>query len=230
MEEPDHISATYFWGSLIRIDIFEAPSSLGLVFFGASALKVHSFPLLRPEATAEGHQTEGDVLRSVVNGEMMDRIVSTRFLQNVEGLQNGQAFKPVSRFEDVNSDLLMDDATLPVCAIETPESSVGSHEEAVKDEVLTDVDVTKAFFGRDCVLKTGWAVAKSFEIECQGFEENLADISVSGLPGWISLAVPSMIKNRDRRWLRGRVWAPKGVEVFLRTPIPVIHPLNRNVL
>ena len=226
MDEPDRISATYFWGGLVRIDIFEAPSSLGLVFFGASALKVHAFPLLRPDATAEGHRTEGDVLRSVVNGEMMDRIVSTRYLEDVERLQNGQASASISDFEDLKSDLLIEDAPLSPHRVEAQEKSIGSRNETVEDEAATDVDATKAFFGRDRVLETGWAVAKSFQIECLGFEENLADISVSGLPGWISLAVPYMSKDRDRGWLKGRVWAPKGVEVFLRTPIPVVHPLN----
>jgi hypothetical protein len=43
----------------------------------------------------------------------------------------------------------------------------------------------------------------------------LADVAVSGLPGWVSVSAP-----RGRAPLRLRVWAPRGVEVFLRPPLP----------
>lgn len=47
----------------------------------------------------------------------------------------------------------------------------------------------------------------------------LADIAVSGLPGWVSIWAPGA-----RRDLKLRVWAPKGVEVFLRPPLPCSMP------
>ncbi|KAI8474444.1 MAG: hypothetical protein J3K34DRAFT_518182 [Monoraphidium minutum] len=43
----------------------------------------------------------------------------------------------------------------------------------------------------------------------------IADLAVSGLPGWVSVSAP-----RARAPLRLRVWAPRGVEVFLRPPLP----------
>lgn len=47
----------------------------------------------------------------------------------------------------------------------------------------------------------------------------LADVAVSGVPGWISVSAP-----RARRPLQLRVWAPRGVEVFLRPPLPCWEP------
>ena len=45
---------------------------------------------------------------------------------------------------------------------------------------------------------------------------SLADIAISGLPGWISVLSPGV-----RGEIQMRVWAPVGVEVFVRPPIPV---------
>ncbi|KAF8070981.1 nitric oxide synthase [Scenedesmus sp. PABB004] len=49
--------------------------------------------------------------------------------------------------------------------------------------------------------------------------ECLADVAVSGLPGWVGVYAP---------FTRGevvlRVWAPRGVEVFLRPPLPCPPP------
>ncbi len=44
----------------------------------------------------------------------------------------------------------------------------------------------------------------------------LADIALSGLPGWVSVLSPG-VKGE----IHMRVWAPVGVEVFVRPPIPV---------
>lgn len=52
----------------------------------------------------------------------------------------------------------------------------------------------------------------------------LADIAVSGLPGWVSVHVP-----RAQKALRLRVWAPRGVEVFLRPPLPCPSPMQEQV-
>lgn len=46
--------------------------------------------------------------------------------------------------------------------------------------------------------------------------EDVADICVSGLPGWVAVRVPG---GRGRVELR--VWAPAGIEVFVRPPLPV---------
>ena len=45
---------------------------------------------------------------------------------------------------------------------------------------------------------------------------SLADIAISGLPGWISVLSPGV-----RGDIQMRIWAPVSVEVFIRPPMPV---------
>lgn len=47
----------------------------------------------------------------------------------------------------------------------------------------------------------------------------LADVAVSGLPGWVALYAPFAKQALDLR-----VWVPRGVEVFLRPPLPCPPP------
>jgi hypothetical protein len=49
----------------------------------------------------------------------------------------------------------------------------------------------------------------------------LADIAISGIPGWVAVYAP-FYKGQ----VRLRVWAPRGVEVFLRPPLPTPSPLK----
>lgn len=44
----------------------------------------------------------------------------------------------------------------------------------------------------------------------------VADVSISGLPGWVSISTQ---QNQGRLALR--VWAPAGIEAFVRPPMPV---------
>jgi hypothetical protein len=47
----------------------------------------------------------------------------------------------------------------------------------------------------------------------------LADVAISGLPGWVSVFAPFAKQGVDLR-----VWVPRGVEVFLRPPVPCPPP------
>jgi hypothetical protein len=47
----------------------------------------------------------------------------------------------------------------------------------------------------------------------------LADVAISGLPGWVSVFAPFA-----KQGLELRVWVPRGVEVFLRPPVPCPPP------
>ncbi|GAX85282.1 hypothetical protein CEUSTIGMA_g12700.t1 [Chlamydomonas eustigma] len=49
----------------------------------------------------------------------------------------------------------------------------------------------------------------------------IADIAVSGMPGWVTFWAP-----RAKHDLRVRVWVPVGVEVFLRPPFPCPSPIK----
>ena len=44
----------------------------------------------------------------------------------------------------------------------------------------------------------------------------VADIAISGLPGWITILSPGI-----EGLISLQVWAPIGVEVFVRPPMPV---------
>lgn len=44
----------------------------------------------------------------------------------------------------------------------------------------------------------------------------VADIAISGLPGWVTVLSPG-----TKGLVCLRVWAPVGVEVFVRPPMPV---------
>ena len=44
----------------------------------------------------------------------------------------------------------------------------------------------------------------------------VADIAISGLPGWVTVLSPA-----TEGLISLRVWAPVGVEVFVRPPMPV---------
>lgn len=100
--------------------------------------------------------------------------------------------------------------------------------EGAPEEKSKEVDLESAFFGKDSVLERGGLfVAREFEIECHGFEERILDICVSGVPGWVTVMVPRMHQRRNEGIFKGRVWAPKGIEVFLRPPIPAPNPLEK---
>jgi nitric-oxide synthase, plant len=53
--------------------------------------------------------------------------------------------------------------------------------------------------------------------------ESIGDVALSGVPGWVSvLAGPGSRRNRGMVHLK--IWAPVGVEVFVRPPLPVSLP------
>lgn len=183
-EEPEEASGSYFWGGIARIDVLQAPVSLGLVFVGPRVLKAHAFPLLPgPSTSKTGYN---DIYSQITQGQLLDQLVRTRYL-DLESLMDG-----------------------------------------APEEKAREVDLENVFFGRDSVEdRGGLFVAREFEIECHGFEERILDICVSGVPGWVTVVVPKMSGRRNEGMFKGRVWAPKGIEVFLRPPIPVANPLEK---
>ena len=50
----------------------------------------------------------------------------------------------------------------------------------------------------------------------------VADIAISGLPGWVTILPSRAVGQIDLR-----VWAPVGVEVFVRPPMPVPASLQQ---
>ena len=89
-----------------------------------------------------------------------------------------------------------------------------------------------AGFGAESVAaRGGLRVARIVELEVEGdYFEPIGDVALSGVPGW--LAIVAGPKLRSRRGVQSeqsgsvhsvklRVWAPVGVEVFVRPSLPV---------
>ncbi|KAL0044056.1 hypothetical protein WJX82_006266 [Trebouxia sp. C0006] len=74
----------------------------------------------------------------------------------------------------------------------------------------------EGLFGEGSVLARGGLRMTDKVISVNRMSGSLADIAISGLPGWISVLSPGV-----RGEIRMRIWAPVGVEVFVRPPIPV---------
>ena len=53
-------------------------------------------------------------------------------------------------------------------------------------------------------------------IQVKKLSGSVADIAISGLPGWVTVLSPGI-----EGVINLRVWAPVGVEVFVRPPMPV---------
>ncbi len=79
------------------------------------------------------------------------------------------------------------------------------------------------FFGSASVaVRGGLRVAKKTSLPVPVRNRGvLCDIAFSGIPGWV--AVYSSGKAGDQVALR--IWAPVGVEVYIRPPLPMVQPL-----
>mmetsp|Transcript_23158 Transcript_23158/g.60253 ORF Transcript_23158/g.60253 Transcript_23158/m.60253 type:complete len:403 (-) Transcript_23158:151-1359(-) len=68
----------------------------------------------------------------------------------------------------------------------------------------------------------GLCLVRTAEIKTTGRVEPLVDISVSGLAGWVSV----MGTSRKEQSIKLRIFTPRGVEAFLRPPLPVPDPFQ----
>ena len=91
-------------------------------------------------------------------------------------------------------------------------------------------------FGRDSVeMRGGMRVAKKAAIKVGKKGGVLADVAVSGIPGWIQIAhdvsetPPAADESSGGRGhaVRIVVGGPKGIEVFGRPPMPMARPTSR---
>lgn len=81
------------------------------------------------------------------------------------------------------------------------------------------MDDNSTFAAGSVTARGGLKVARMAEIPTQDYVMTVADVTMSGMPGWVSVV------SGGRGQVRLRVWAPKGVEVHLRPPIPCPTPL-----
>jgi nitric-oxide synthase len=79
---------------------------------------------------------------------------------------------------------------------------------------------SSVLFCKESVEARGGLVPHSFVVKSPiPTAACLADVAVSGLPGWIGVYAP--FSKQD---IVLRVWVPRGVEVFLRPPLPCPPP------
>jgi len=89
-------------------------------------------------------------------------------------------------------------------------------------------------FGAESVAsRGGLRMTREVEMVVDGdYFESIGDVALSGVPGWVSVLAGPGRSSRGRRQQRGgasasagtvhlQVWAPVGVEVFVRPPLPV---------
>jgi nitric-oxide synthase, plant len=77
------------------------------------------------------------------------------------------------------------------------------------------------FAAASVAARGGLCIAREATLPSAGFTTTLADLQMSGMPGWASVVSGGMPGT-----VRLRVWAPKGVEVQLRPPLPCPTPVN----
>eukprot|EP00210_Caulerpa_lentillifera_P004189 g3995.t1 len=96
-----------------------------------------------------------------------------------------------------------------------------------REDVKKPMELSSAFFGRESVTtRGGLSISREFEFQCNEFDEVVVDITISGLPGWITAVLQKGNRKRNIGVFKGRIWTPKGIEVFLRPPIPMPNPLD----
>ncbi len=79
-------------------------------------------------------------------------------------------------------------------------------------------------FGQASVAaRGGLRVAKTTTVQAVGLDDAVTDVALSGLPGWLAVSAPGA-----RGPITLRMWAPRGVEVFVRPPLPVPSAVQAN--
>ena len=93
---------------------------------------------------------------------------------------------------------------------------------------------TECLLGSEAVaIRGGLWLAREVSLQTSTTNSNktIADIAVSGLQGWIAISISSVEERRQysskleyeqvhQQDIKLRIWAPRGVEVFLRPPLP----------
>ncbi|KAK9806106.1 hypothetical protein WJX72_001602 [[Myrmecia] bisecta] len=83
-------------------------------------------------------------------------------------------------------------------------------------------DAEEPLFGTPSVVaRGGLRVAKEVTLQSTSAQAAVADIAISGMSGWAAVYLPAA-----RASMTLRVWAPVGVEVYVRPALPVPNPIQ----
>lgn len=98
-------------------------------------------------------------------------------------------------------------------------------DERLEYDPTEDVQPEDVLFGAGSVSRRGGlqVVREATVRATRSFEGSgaipLADVAVGGMPGWVTV-----VSGGTKGVVRLRLWAPKGVEVYVRPPLPCALP------
>lgn len=92
----------------------------------------------------------------------------------------------------------------------------------IESELGEDAEEQKLYGAESVRQRGGLWLSRRAEIKTTGRKEALVDIAVSGLGGWVSVLGTSR-KDMD---IELRIYTPRGVEAFVRPPLPVPDPVQ----
>jgi len=209
--------ATVLMGGLARIDVrCEANQqeahglNFELVFVLPSVVRVTRGALC-------GEADVPWMEQAVVQALEDDRSVSTDAIRHAAHMQGIQGYRKKRRGQ------LMQEMDMRPIRGKDPHTSEWSATamNAMKSAVC---------FGHECVQEQGGLEPRrivEFDAPLKVGRKNthawrdVADVCVSGLGGWVAVRAKAESKANLPK-LRMRVWTPKGVEVFVRPPVPML--------
>jgi nitric-oxide synthase len=211
-EEVDRASfegLTLLWGPLLRVDITEATPSASLAFYGPKGLRV------RVAETS-----------SLPSGEDIEREVEAR-----------EADAAAKRLDDLKALVTEEeeDAGGGVALAPSASAAVEAHREAAAEATTTTTTTTTTTDSDSDSDSDSYSysdpdpelapeifhrrLVKEIFVEAADRDPPgaLSDACVSGLGGWIRVRREG--RSGETR-LNARVWGPRGLEVFVRAPMP----------
>jgi len=199
--------ASFVWGGLVRVDVLSAPDDAALAFYGPPAMRV---------ATFAAAATEGPALPPPLPAALSAAAPLAERAAAVAAALGASLLPPPS----------------PPSSSSRSSAAADGDSSPSSDKWLAAADSVAARGGlvaHDVCVPAPPLVAPApmgpGETRDRGRRRRprrdaaLADVAISGVPGWIAVHSP-----RGRRDVHLRVWAPRGVEVFLRPAIPVPQP------
>jgi hypothetical protein len=210
---------TYFWGSLLRIDVYQAPEDVCFVFFGTGAMQVYACTLLGEDDFVSLDESVSasvpplDTWCAVTDlHACICECFSNSFALSDSTLMNCRALHCEYQASRAATVQRQGSAVQLSLSLRVAECCAGrSHHNG------SDV----AFAGHSVAARGGLRMMRDVELQSVGYVTTIADICVSGLPGWVAV-----VGGSGTEVLRMRVWAPKGVEVYVRPPIPCPTPVG----
>ncbi|KAF6256744.1 hypothetical protein COO60DRAFT_85689 [Scenedesmus sp. NREL 46B-D3] len=194
--KPNTVTASYIWSGLVRVDVLSGPPSCSLAFHGPRSMRVYGLPLL-----AEGQEVD---FEDEQEEEEDDGEVDEALQERVEGWQGAASSSSSSSSSSSEG------------------GDAGADGSGSKKKPGRGSSV---LFCKDSVQARGGLVPHSFVVKSpMPTAACLADVAVSGLPGWVG--VYARFSKQD---VVLRVWVPRGVEVFLRPPLPCPRHQNPGV-